>query len=194
MELIMAGSDVSGSPRHGEQIFVSFVVGIKQEFYALHRKTGVKKIHMARLKSAERAKVIDALDFSSEGCLAFCFHVRRQEVVNGLYGQISKRGRGPTKAHIYVEFDKAFLRCFREKIQAFCAKNGVEIEGLGAECDSDMEKTVKRWGMVSKNEGVAHGIADAVSWCNTHNVALRGCREVDLAEHIRKRLRFSMRR
>lgn len=139
-------------------------------------------------------RVIDALVFTRNDLSAFCFRVDRQEIVNEVYSRINRRKNFRRKLYIYSKFDEIFLKCFRDELQELCARNGVELAKLGVECDADMEKTVKRWNMMPLDEGIAHEIADAVSWCNMHGVDLPGCLERDFVETIRKKLLAAVRR
>ena len=190
--MLVGGSDGSGIPNVGEQMFISLIVGTQDAINSMHENTGVKKIHMTRLEENEKINVINALDFCRSDVNAWCFYVERQNIINNVFNHPRFKKKPGKKERVYVEFDKIFLKCFRHELNDFCIQHNEEIGKLSVECDSDMIQSIKRWNLKNIPQGKAFELSDAVAWCNSHNRKLKGCREVNLANEIYSKLISNM--
>ena len=182
--MIIAGSDVSGDVNKGQHRHIAFVIGKEDDVNSLHKKIGIREIHMLRLEDWEKTHVIQTIDFEQYNIKAWCFYVNKQNVINSIYNHQKLRPKNRMKEKVYQVFDRYLLDHFKSDLENITYPHGLKLTDLHIQCEGDMSNTVINWKMTPEHKGKAYEFSDAVAWCNERGKKLKGCYEHDLEEEL----------
>ena len=193
MPKIIVGTDVSGNPCPGGQVmYVALVFGTPESINKVHRKIGIPGIHMSLLNKSKRQRVIQNMDLSSRDLAVACLHVKRQGIIDEILSDARFRTRNISRAKLQRHFDYLLFRKIRYMVESFAFPRRCDLDEIIMQCDSDMVKTGTNWNMHTVDRGKAYEIADAIAWCNMHDIQINQCREIDLAGQLRSEIRHDM--
>lgn len=186
MSKVIMGADVSGIalPR-GQVEYIALVLGTPDSIEKVHQKIGMSSIHMSLLTKSKRRRVVQNVDLGDKDVFAMCLHVQKQEIVEGIQSNPRFRSKNPPKIKIYRHFDYLMFKKIRRLVESFVFPRKSDLKDVIMQCDPDMVKTGTYWNMNIEKGGKAYEIADVIAWCNTHNIKISQCKEIDLADKIR---------
>ena len=149
---------------------------------------------MVSMKKSKRQTVIRNMEFNNNDLIGACVHVQRQKTVDEMLGEpgFVAKSRQKSKSKLYRHFDYLLFREIKDLTEPFAFQRRCEAKDITMQCDSDMVRTGKNWGMNTSDKGKAYEIADALAWCNEHGIKISQCRELELADKICAEMRHDM--
>ena len=149
-------------------------------------------IHMSVLSKSKRRRLIQNIDLSGGDLVVTCLHVQRQIIIEEILSDPQFKIRNTPRAKLHKHFDYLLFREIRDVVESFAFPRRCDLEDIVMQCDSDMVRTGTNWKMGIAKKGKAYEIADAVAWCNRHSIKINQCKEVDLANKLRVKMRHDL--
>ncbi|MGH2612084.1 MAG: hypothetical protein ACRDFB_03420 [Rhabdochlamydiaceae bacterium] len=186
--MLIAGSDVAGNRYDGEHRVIAFVIGTEESINNLYNKIGLKSIHMSKLEEVDRKKVTDNLEFRDGERFAFSLMVEKIKTVHSTHERMKKTDPLYDIGVIFQHFDTQLFDRIKSKILTILEKHGVDKKQLVVECENDMSKTIRIWGMNAGEMGKAYELSDAVAWCCNKGKNVKGIIKIELSKDLRKQM------
>ena len=192
MSKVIIGADVSGNSSRGQGAYIALVLGTPESIDNAYQRIGISNIHMLLLSKSKRRKVIQRINLNDGELVVACLHVQKQKIIEEILSDPRIKIRNTPKAKPYMHFDYLLFRKIRDMVESFAFPRKCGLEDIAMQCDSDMSKTGANWKMNTVNKGKAYEIADAIAWCNQHDIKINQCREIDLASMIHAEMQHDL--
>ena len=184
--MLIGGADASGDRRtEGERNYLALLIGTEERIKKIHKDIGIDRIHMSELSESQRQRVHNNLDFNHDDIQVWCFHVQKQHLVEYMLNHPKLIYLKKPKLNIHKNFDRHLLNLFRDDLERFVFARKHEFSDITIQIDADMKDTIQYWRMKREYKGIAHELADAVSWFNQKQIHVDRCEERDFREQLK---------
>ena len=182
---MLAGMDVSGDQRSGNEKFMAIVFGTDDAVNAMTRRLGSETIHMNMIKSPSVGKnIIDSVSFNGRECIAFCVHLEKNRTLARVKELVARRHRYVNKIKIAQTYHGLAWGMMRDPVESFLRRHRCEVRSIEFQCDNDCRNFAKDAGWRRVSEGPAHTLADIVAWANSHGLEPDGTVTMNLADPL----------
>lgn len=191
---LIAGIDVSGSPGRGNHSFVAIVICTQDRMSSIIRSLGSEQIHMHEIRGDQtRNEILSRLSFDRSTCAAFCFQIRRDEIVSEIKNMRKSRSSNTQSKRIFTVFNYVLWGVMQDRIKEFLQGHRHDLHDVVFQCDHDSEDFLKTAGLRHSYKGHAYMVSDIVAWANNRGIEPAGVISDNLVPEIKKLLKNKMR-
>ena len=181
---MLAGVDASGDHESGNLKFMAIVIGTNEGVNALARRLGSKSIHMSDIRNPdEKNRIIGKTEFDRKNLLGLCLRLEKKRTLSKLQGN-SKKQRFANRKKMSRTYHALMWRLLRDHMEQFLQPHNYEVHRLDVQCDSDCRNFVTDCGWRSTEPGLAHMLADVLTWGNSHGRELKGTISLDFSDSL----------
>lgn len=182
--MLLIGTDVSGRPGMGNDLFMSIVAGTENKISSMIRNIGNGKIHMHMLSRKTQNEIISKLKFNDSECIALCLKIDRTSIINDLTNRKKIKSSNILKSRIFTTFNYTLWSLVQDSVKEFLKKHNYDIHDVVFQCDHDSDTFVKTMGLRSSYKGHAYVLSDIVAWANNNGNEPHGVIHMDLTDNL----------
>ena len=134
------------------------------------------------------------LKFDGKNNIAFCIKINKNEIVSRIHARLANKQI--SIGRVSMAFNHILCIEIKKSISDFLLTYNCMPEDVVYQCDSDCTQIARTGKLRCADPDIAHMLADAVAWFNSHGVEPSGVIQLSLAHAITIKMerRFNLRR